>query len=188
VSDAETECPAPRIAALVQALQTEVEVGMRELEGLLGDYPADARLHFLRGSLLAGAKRYSEAHDAMLRAVEIAPGYAVARFQLGFLQLTSGDPAAAEITWAPLADLPQGHYLRLFSIGLGHFMRDDFAQAIALLKEGIARNAEILPINHDMGLLLQESQKILDGEVAGDAPSSATQILLQQFGADRTRH
>lgn len=188
MSDAETECPTSKIAALVQAIQSDAEVGMRELEVLLGDYPADARLRFLQGSLLAGSRRHGEAQDAMLRAVEIAPDYAVARFQLGFLQLTSGDPTAAEATWAPLGDLPQGHYLRLFSIGLGHFMRDDFAQAIALLKEGIARNTEILPINHDMGLLLQESQKILDGGTPAEAASSATQILLQQFGSDRTRH
>lgn len=188
MSGTDTECPADRLSALVQTIQTDLTGGMCELGYLLADYPADARLHFLKGSLLAGSRRYGEARDAMLRAVEIAPGYAVARFQLGFLQLTSGDPAAAEATWAPLADLPQGHYLRLFSIGLGHFMRDDFAQAIALLKEGIARNTEILPINHDMALLLQESQKILDGGTPAEAPATATQILLQQFGGDRTRH
>lgn len=181
------ECPAERLSALIADIQADAAQGLDAVFTALADYPADARLHFLQGSLLAGAQRYGEAHDAMRKAVEIAPGFEIARFQLGFLQLTSGDAGAAEETWRPLADLAQAHPLRLFSIGLNHLARDDFAQAIALLKEGIARNTENLPVNRDMGLLLQKAQEALDGPASGNEVTSATDLLLREFG-DRTRH
>ena len=79
--------------------------GLAATDAALADYPADPRLLFLRGSLLAGLQRYDEARAAIAGAVELAPEFAIARFQLGFLQLTSGAAREAETTWAPLRRL-----------------------------------------------------------------------------------
>src|SRR5260221_244134 len=106
-AEGDRECPAERLSEVAAIVAGDDVKGLDRLDGLIGEFPRDARLHFLRGSVLAGLRRYEEARVAMQRAVEIAPHYALARFQLGFLEVTSGDAAAAEATWRPL-DAPPG--------------------------------------------------------------------------------
>lgn len=182
-----TECPADRLAELVTQIQAGSDDALPTVTDLVEAFPRDGRLHFLQGSLFAGARRYEEAHVAMQRAVDVAPGFAIARFQLGLLQLSSGNAEAAKETWGPLADLAQAHPLRLFSIALNHLAQDDLAQAIALLKEGISRNKDNAPLNRDMTMLLEKTQDLLDGPTAQQDYGSATQMLLRELG-DRTRH
>lgn len=180
------ECPQDRLSDLIAEASASDEQGLSATEALLRDYALDPRLHFLRGSLLASLKQYPEARQAMHRAIEIAPGYAIARFQAGLLELTSGEPAAAESTWAPLQDLPSDNPLRLFATGLNHLARDEFDSAIALLTQGIALNTENLPLNRDMQMVISEAQQKL-GDQPPEEPTSATDLLLRQFGKD-TRH
>jgi len=183
------ECPAERLGHAMAAAQVDNGQGLDAVDELLGLYGGDARLHFLRGSLLAGLKRYEEAQTAMRTSIEIAPAFAIARYQLGLLQLTSGDATAAETTWAPLQELPSDNYMRLFASGLCHLARDDFAGAIALLKEGISRNQENPMMNSDMQMMITEAQKKLDEQGAAPEPefTSAAQLLLQQSGKG-TKH
>lgn len=181
------ECPPERMGELIQAAGADDQRGLDMAERLLGDYGLDPRLHFLRGSLLASLRRYDEAREAMHRALEIAPGYAIARFQAGLLELTSGEPGPAQETWAQLQQLPQDNPLRLFAMGLTHLIRDEFVAAVALLREGIARNEEILPLNRDMQMLIDETQRKLAGETSDEAPTSAAQMLLQRFSKE-TKH
>ncbi|HEX4695786.1 hypothetical protein [Sphingomonas sp.] len=146
----------------------------------LADFPADPRLHFLRGSLLAGIGRPIEALASLKAAVDLAPDFAIARFQLGFFQLTSGEAADALSTWGPLALLPEGHYLRTFVGGLTYLIRDEFPQAIEQLRLGIAANEENPPLNRDMQLIIDRVGEI--GSDAGtDETMSATSLLLGQF-------
>src|SRR5688572_1525981 len=92
-----------QIADLVGSLgNDDDDGGMKALDRLLADHPEDPRLHFMKGSLLAGTGRAIEAHAAMSRAVELAPEYSLARYQLGFFELTSGEPARALSTWGPI--------------------------------------------------------------------------------------
>lgn len=78
------------ITELVAALSSGDGEDLVHIDRLLARYPDDPRLHFMRGSVLAGLGRAIEAHEAMARAIDIAPGYALARYQLGFFELTSG--------------------------------------------------------------------------------------------------
>lgn len=181
------ECPIDQLTQVLETAQADDSQGLAATDRLLQTYPRDARLHFLRGSLLAGLKRYDEARQAMGAAVEIAPAYAIARFQLGLLELTSGDAVASEATWAPLQTLPEDNSLRLFSSGLGYLIRDDWAPAIALLKEGIARNSENPALSRDMQMMIDEAQKKLDEQGQAAEPTSAAQLLLQQYGKE-TKH
>jgi tetratricopeptide (TPR) repeat protein len=152
------------------------------IETLLLAYPDDARLHFLRGSILIGEKRFIEAHQSLSRAVALAPDFAIARFQLGFFQLTSGEADAALETWGRLDRLPDAHYLRKFVDGLRCLVRDDFTGAIGALSEGIALNHENPPLSRDMTLLIEKCREHIAqrGEQDGE-PISATALLLRQF-------
>jgi len=153
---------------------------MRDLDAMLDEYPNDARLYFLKGSLLAGEQDYSAARAAMRHAVDLAPNYHVARFQLGFLLLTSGEPHAAQEAWGPLYSLPPDHYLRIFVDGLCHLIRDEFPETIKLLQKGMALNNENQPMNRDMQLIVEETKRRMDQDTPGNGPVSSVDFLLQQ--------
>lgn len=159
--------------------------GMIRLDRLLARFDGDPRLHFLRGSMLASIGRPIEALAALKRAVELAPDFAIARFQLGFFQLTSGEAVDALTTWGPIALLPEGHYLRFFVGGLTHLIRDEFPETVARLREGMAVNDENPALNHDMQLIIDKVAEVQSQPATTDQPegavASATSFLLGQF-------
>lgn len=165
--------------------------GIAAIDGALADHPHDPRLHFLKGSLLIGLKRFVEAHDALSRAVEIAPDFALARFQLGFFELTSGEAGAAIETWRPLHELPSGHWMLSFVIGLESLIADRFEACIASLRQGIAANAENLPLNDDMRMIIEKCEELLAANAPEraepmDGEISATSLLLRTKGRDES--
>jgi len=167
------------MSALVSAVGADMRRGMRDLDSMLHEYPRDARLHFLKGSLLAGEQDYAGARVSMRQAVDLAPDYHVARFQLGFLLLTSGEPHAAQEAWGPLHSLPADSYLHIFVQGLCHLIKDDFTETVKLLQDGIARNKENPAMNRDMQMIIDEVRNKPDSS-ARDTPVSSVDFLLQQ--------
>lgn len=189
-------CPDEAMAELLATLQRDDDAGLILLDRLLITYPHDARLYFLQGSVLAGLQKYAEGREAMAKAVDIAPHYELARFQLGFLEFTSGMPNEAASTWAPFAELPEDAAFRLLSQGLNALGSDDFAECDRLLRLGMAANHEHPMVNGDMQLILDEiAGKIAkpeDGQNTVEEPASAAHLLLQQFelrdSANKTKH
>jgi tetratricopeptide (TPR) repeat protein len=182
-------CSDEQLERLMEAMQAGEADEMKQADRLIAEFPGDARLHFLRGSILASIGRPIEALPALRKAIEIAPDFVIARFQLGFFQLTSGEPAHALSTWGPLALLPDGHYLRSFVAGLTHLIRDEFAAAIDHLRAGIAANEENPPLNRDMQLIIEQTSALLSQPATtddGDTAESAASFLLGQF-AERGR-
>jgi hypothetical protein len=176
-------CPDDRINRLIEQLKADGDA-LAPIGALLLEYPADPRLLFLRGSHLVGAARLIEGHADMARAVELAPDFAIARFQLGFLHLTSGEAPQALETWARLDLLPDGHYLRHFVDGLRALIRDDFKSATEKLHAGMAVNTENEPLNRDMQLLLDKCAPLLaDGDANEDI--SETSLILGQLSRRR---
>lgn len=176
-------CSDDQLQSLMAAMQSDGSDELQQCDRLIADYPDDPRLHFLRGSVLASIGRSIEAMPALKKAVELAPDFAVARFQLGFFQLTSGEAADALSTWGPLALLPADHYLRLFVGGLTHLTRDEFGDAVAQLEAGIVANQENPPLSNDMNLIAQQVRQLVNemSEDPGGEDSSATSLLLGQF-------
>jgi tetratricopeptide (TPR) repeat protein len=183
-------CSEEEMQSLVETIQSDDRSDLAHVDQMLRSYPDDPRLHFLRGSILAGIGRHIEALPALMRAVELAPDFAIARFQLGFFQLTSNEAANALGTWGPLALLPEDHYLRIFVGGLTHLIRDEFAEADARLREGIAANGENLPLNRDMQLILDNIQPLLTNPAkrSGDETTSAASFLLDQLSGGKSVH
>lgn len=176
------------LASALKQIDHNPEGAVARLDELIGLYAADARLQFLCGSVLAGLGRFAEAHVKMQNAVAIAPDYDLARFQLGFLELTSGDATAAQVTWAPLLNLPPDNPLKFFVQGLTKMFSDAFEESIALLQEGISRN-QLLPLmNKDMGLLIVEMTQKLNAQSGETNVDSDTNFLLKQFSFKNTKH
>ncbi len=176
-------CAPDVLDRLLKTVSADENQALLEIEAALRNHPNDAQLHFLKGSVLASAQRYDEGRDAIRRAITIAPDYALARFQLGFLELTSGLPAAAVDTWEPLDQLADDNPLRIFANGLGRLAVDDFTSALSLLESGIARNHEHPLINDDMQLIIDEcrAKRAVRDEQEGSVPLSAAQQLFQSY-------
>jgi Flp pilus assembly protein TadD len=184
----ETPLASPEeVQALAQAMGGDSDAALVQLQAAADQFPGDGRVHFLLGSLLASLRRYDEARAAMQRAVEFAQDFPIARFQAGFLELTSGNAAGAEHYWQGLAALPANHFLRLFSAGLTSMAYDRFEEAIATLSEGIARNQEVLPLNNDMRLLIEEMQRTKPQDPTAEPVTSAAHLLLQEY-LNKTKH
>ena len=176
-----THCSPEAISDLILAVRVDPHDGLMRTEKLLADFPADPTLHFLRGSLLAAARRYAEARDEMATSVRLSPEYSLARFQLGLLELTSGRPVVAETIWAPLEELAPVDPLRIFSLGLCHLIRDQFGEAIAHLREGIRLNHDNPPLNGDMQMLIER----IEAAQAGGGPIPATHLLLLRYSGTK---
>lgn len=181
-----TQCPDDMIQALVAAIGGDPQQALTLIDHHLEEWPQDGRLHFLRASMLAGQQRPIEAHHAFTRAVALAPDLAIARFQLGFFELTSGEAARAIETLLPLeAMLPEGHYLRLFATGLQLLIEDRFAETIETLTNGIGANHDNLPLNGDMQLIIDRCRDVMstaEPESSSAGATSSTSFLLGQLG------
>lgn len=172
------------IAELVASLEGS-EGGERIVGDLLARYPGDPRLHFMRGSLLAEGGRAIEAHQALSRAIELEPGYALARYQLGLFELSSGEPARALSTWGPLLTLGDDNYFRKFVEGMARLIRDEFAEAIVFFEQGMALNRENEPMNRDIRLLVEQCRTLQRKTASpGNDEQSATSLILKQFGGE----
>ncbi len=202
-------CSDAEMAALIEVMEQAGGGDVEAADALIARFPEDPRLHFMRGSLLAGSGRPIEAHGSLARAVELAPDFHLARYQLGFFELTSGEVDEALSTWGPLLRLPEGAYLRRFVEGLTHLIRDEFGEAIACLRSGIALNRENEPLNNDIRLVIGQCEALLAGgevqgrsekegrekdgreeaghEEEGRSDLSATSVLLGQFSRAPTK-
>ncbi len=186
--------PDADIEALTASLQSSDADDIAAIDALISTYPDDPRLHFMRGSVLAGQSKHIEAHEALSKAVEIAPEFAIARYQLGFFELTSGEADRALSTWGPLLKQAKDNYLRVFVEGMTFLIRDEFDDAITKFETGIALNQDNPPMNDDIRLLMRELRNKADGsgpDTSADAGSSdselsATSLLLGQLGGTRT--
>lgn len=184
-------CSDEDVAALIEDIRGDDSGDLDKIDRQLRLFPEDPRLHFLRGSTLAGKQRAIEAHQSLQKAVELAPDYTLARYQLGFFELTSGEADRALSTWGPLLQLPTSNYLRRFVEGLTHLIRDEFAPAIEQFEAGMALNDDNAPMNHDIELLMAECRKALGGGAPpqdGDDGESATSFLLGQLSPGTTHH
>lgn len=182
-----TQCDESQLQDLLDLYRSDAPQRIEATQALIEEFPTDARLHFMLGSTLIGDGRLIEGHAALARAVELAPDFAIARFQLGLFQLTSGEADNALDTWGRLDRLPNGHYLRCFVDGLRALIRDEFVQCVEHLRAGIDLNHENPPLNDDMRLLIEKCQELETRPGAsGEAPMTETALILQQF-TQRTR-
>lgn len=184
----EQACPDEALAQLIELAGSDEVAAIARIATLIETHPSDPRLHFLDGSLLAAQARYGEAREAMARSIEIAPDYAIARFQLGLLELSSGDAEAADATLQPLAEAASEDGLVLFARGLRHLARDELAVAAELLRQGMALNQDHPMVNRDMALILTRIAEGGPGPVEPDEEVSAAQMLLREHAAKSTKH
>lgn len=100
--------------------------------------PASGLPHFLTGSEHAAAGNVAAAEAALANAVLLSPAFALARYQLGLLQFSSGRAAVALLTWQALLDGPSSGALADFARGFTALAQERFDQALDHFRVGLA--------------------------------------------------
>jgi tetratricopeptide (TPR) repeat protein len=129
---------------------------------------------FLLASDHADQGRFDEAETAFANAVLLAPDWPIARYQLGLLQFSSGRAGAALVTWMPLMTGTDalGHYVR----GFDALARDEFTQAIAHFRAGLACPQEIEAVAGDIEKVLARIAAVQP------EPDVSTHVLVSNYG------
>lgn len=135
--------------------------------------PNEGRLHFLLGAVHAEIGLDERAIAELTRAAQLAPELHTAHFQLGTLLLKHGEVDRATQAWRPLDVLDRNHPLYLFKSALTRLAEGDYAQCIAELKQGIARNDENEFLNVEMREVLAKTEALLAEEAQSAAGAAA---------------
>ena len=144
-----------------------------DLERAVVAEPSNPDLRHLLAAEYAQVGEYAQAQREFREVLALNPAAHVARFQLGLLDLTLGEPGRSMEVWAPLELLPAGAALKSFKRGLEALIRNEFETCARLLGEGIEANTQNLPLNDDMRRILAR------------LPAGPT--APQPAGADETR-
>jgi predicted Zn-dependent protease len=140
--------------------------------------------NFLLAAEHAQLGMMDRAEEGFRRTVELAPDFAIARFQLGQLYLTKNDGATAKTVLAPLAEMPAGQALGAYARGLIAAANEDAGEAVRQLQAGLACPQEIPPLAGDMRRVLDNLLALGHGEPAPVAtnPVSAAPLYLSNYG------
>ena len=150
---------------------------------------------FLRGSELASFGRVDDAEAAFANAVLLAPGFHIARYQLGLLQFSSGRAAVGLVTWHALFALTDADPLLHFVRGFAALTQDRSESARAHFNEGLSRDGGNASVAADIRKVLDR----MDAGAAGASSASATpeparvepsanHILIANYGKSGTMH
>jgi tetratricopeptide (TPR) repeat protein len=142
--------------------------------------PSSGIPHFLIGSEHAAAGNIQAAEAAFANAVLLAPGFLLARYQLGLLQFSSERAAMALVTWEPLFALPDSEALGHFVRGFAALAQDQFAQALEHYRLGSACKDVNPAVAADIAKLVEAVEGLVRRD---DAPSvDVSHVLLAGYG------
>lgn len=142
--------------------------------------PASGVPHFLIGSEHAGAGDFPAAELAFAQAVLLAPGFPLARYQLGLLQYTSRRVPLALLTWEPLLAQPDSEALKHFVLGFRALAQDAFEEALGHYRTGLACNPPNAPLCSDI-VQLTEAVERLQRRAAPPAGTDGQHVLLSAY-------
>lgn len=124
-------------------------------------HPTDARLFLLLGAENAAFGNTDAAEGAFICALNRAPNFSIARFQLGLLQFSNQRVASAFATWEVLDALAENDPLRVFKAAIEAYSMRDYSLALGLFAKGIDLNTSNIPLNKDMQQFVDEIQNLL---------------------------
>lgn len=157
------------------------------LKRALAKAPENADIAYFLGAEHAQIGLYERAMEEMVHALELNPALHTARFQLGLLYLTSGQVGPSLQTLEPLEALGEQNYFYWFAQGLGHLIRDEFADCQRTLEQGIALNQANPALNNDMQRILEAIKDKIDAQAdvqAEEAKAGGGNLWLSAYQKD----
>jgi tetratricopeptide (TPR) repeat protein len=134
--------------------------------------------HFLIGSEHAAAGDLEAAETAFANAVLLAPGFALARYQLGLLQFSSERAAVALVTWEPLFALPASEPLGHLVRGFAALAQDQFDAALEHFRSGLA----CADLNPSVAADIRQVMDAVRRLPSSRAPGDGDHVLLAGYG------
>lgn len=128
---------------------------------------------FLIASEQAAAGNIEAAEAAFANAVLLAPGFTLARYQLGLLQFSSARAAVAFLTWQPLFDLPETDPLGHFVRGFAELAQDHFEPALGHFRAGLGCPEGNPAVAGDIQKVIEKVEQLRAGQQDPQPPSAA---------------
>ncbi len=167
----------PDLLQQIQAIEGDRPSTVSLLIAAAQEHAQDARPLLLLGAELIHAGALDQGEAALVEALRRDSTFAIARFQLGLLQVTRDRPDDARATWAPLDDLDTNDPLRLFKTGLELLVQGRPAEARPWLERGIEHNQSNQPLNRDMRMVLGQ----VDAMTSGGSPPASPETPQDHF-------
>jgi tetratricopeptide (TPR) repeat protein len=142
--------------------------------------PSSGMPHFLIGSEHASRGDFAAAELAFACAVLLAPGFALARYQLGLLQFSSSRAPLALLTWQPLFALPEDDALLHFVRGFASLARDAFGETLQHFRAGLACSPANPALCADIVQVMAAVER-LQGRDAATAEPIADHVLVSAY-------
>lgn len=143
--------------------------------------PSAGLPQFLLGAEFAALGDMNQAEAAFANATLLAPGFPMARYQLGLLQFSSGRAAIALLTWQPLLALPDTDPLPHFVRGFAALAQDRFEEALQHYRQGLALNTTNSALSSDI-------EKVIAGINALTNKPAATEEEADFASAESGNH
>ena len=142
--------------------------------------PASALPHFLLASEQASAGDFARAELAFATALLLAPGFALARYQLGLLQFSSSRAPVALLTWQPLFALPEDEALLHFVRGFSALAQNALGESLHHFHRGLACTSANPALCADILLVTQAVERLQSG-APPEAEEAAGHVLLSAY-------
>lgn len=148
-------------------------------------HPSSGIPHFLMAAEFASLGQVEQAELSFSNAVLLEPGMAIARYQLGLLQYSSGRPAAALVTWQPLLDQGEASPFPHWARGFGALAQDQFEVARKHFETGVQLNKVNPPMSSDILKILAEIDAVQRRNLGAHSQPSPSAIMDE---ADASSH
>jgi hypothetical protein len=132
--------------------------------------PSSGIPHFLIGSEHAAAANVDAAEAAFANAVLLAPGFALARYQLGLLQFSSQRAGIALLTWEPLFSAPATEALGHFVRGFSELAQDHFDSCLQHFRTGMACADANAAVCSDIAKVVESVERLLQQSPPAGSP------------------
>jgi len=148
--------------------------------------PGAALPQFLLGAEFAALGDMGQAETAFANATLLAPGFPMARYQLGLLQFSSGRAGVGLLTWQPLLELPDTDPLPHFVRGFAALAQDRFEEALEHYRRGLELNTTNSALSGDIekviaGINALASKAVPEEESTEAEGDSGNHVLLANY-------
>jgi len=148
--------------------------------------PGAALPQFLLGAEFAALGDMDQAETAFANATLLAPGFPMARYQLGLLQFSSGRAGVGLLTWQPLLELPDTDPLPHFVRGFAALAQDRFEEALEHYRRGLELNTTNSALSGDIekviaGINALASKAVPEEESTEAEGDSGNHVLLANY-------
>lgn len=148
--------------------------------------PSAGLPQFLLGAEYAALGDMNQAEAAFANATLLAPGFPMARYQLGLLQFSSGRAGVALLTWQPLLELPEADPLPYFVRGFAALAQDRFDEALQHYRQGLELNTSNAALSGDIEKVVA-GINALEGRAVPQTVQSADHES-EDAGAEASNH